>query len=349
MKRVFVELHHQMLYKSLQMLFEKRLKFNLFRPIGTEWAYKGYWNNAKVYNQNLDTIKQFLEINNNVLIKTGPKNEVVSENEDYYTIANSYMNERAVTIKQFRKMRPDIVIASYYDNIEPFSKLAKEVGAKFIFQMGNEWPVPWDIVDNLMSSTKPIPVPQGKNAVFYHQEIDLDIYKKGEPKPNSKIIRSFVNCLPEHKIYKQDWLDFQELEKLMPEFKFESYGINCRNGIIKEQQEIADKMRECYFGVHLKNHGDGFGHVIFDFFAVGKPVIYRGSQYADKLAGELMVDMVTGIDIDKHSLTDCVKIIKEMSEEKYKQMCQNAYNKFKEKVNYNKEELLIRDFLGELI
>lgn len=347
---VFVDLHHAILYKSLQMLFEKRLGWNLYRPIGTEWFDKGYWMNAEIYNHHPDTIKQYLEIRNTVPTKMGPRNEVVGEQDGYYEIENSYKNEKALTYDQFMEMKPDIVIASYHGNIEPYKRLAKSVGAKHIMQAGNHWPIDWGVVDNLMSSTAPHNYPKNKNVVFYHQEIDLEIYNPPETfYINNKNLNSFVNCLPEHDMHKQDWEDFQTLEKLLSDYTFKSYGISCRDGIIKEQKDIATKMKDSLFGIHLKGNGDGFGHVAFNWFASGKPVIYRGSQYQDKLWGELLEHEQTGLDIDKMSLTKVAEYIKTCSSKQYSQLCQNVMTGFSEKVNFNEEEKLLRQFLERLL
>lgn len=347
-KRVFVELHHAGLYQSLQMLFEKRLGWELYRPIGTEWATEGYWNNARIYNNHPDTIKQYLEIRNSIPTKMGPRNNVIAENEDYYTIENAFLNEKAVTLEQFRKMKPDIVIASYFDNIEPFKRLAQEVGAKFIMQMGNVWAIPWDIVDNVMASTGKFPIPSGKHVIFYHQEIDLETFYKGDYTFDSKLLVSFVNCLAEHEIHRKSWEDFQELEKLMPEYTFKSYGIENRDGTITEQKDIAQIMRESKFGIQLKGFGDGFGHTLFDWFVLGKPVIFRGSQYKDKLAEAHLIHGVTGFDLDLITLEALKDKIIGITQEEYKEMCDGVYRIFKHSVDFDAEEVNIRQFLNNL-
>ena len=41
--RVFADYHHSALYESLRLLFEERLDWKLYKPIGTEWYANGYW------------------------------------------------------------------------------------------------------------------------------------------------------------------------------------------------------------------------------------------------------------------------------------------------------------------
>ena len=346
---IFIDMHHQQLYMAMQILVEERLGGTLLRPIGTDWFEKGLWHNAEIYLNHPDTIKQYLEIRNTIPTKMGPRNNVIGEEEDIYLVENTFKTEHAVTYDQFMKIKPDIIIASYYGNLASYAQLAKELGIPLVFQMGNVWPVPWDLVNNVLSSTSPFPVPSGKNACFYHQEIDLKTFYKGDYTYDSKLLVSFVNCLEEHDIHKQSWEDFRSLEKIMPEYTFKSYGISNRDGTIMNQQEVADIMRSAKFGIHLKGKGDGFGHVIFDWFTLGKPVIFRGSQYRGKLAESHLIHGVTEFDLEQISFEALKDKIISISEEEYKKMCDNVERIFKEKVDYNREEEEIRKFMENLI
>ena len=135
----------------------------------------------------------------------------------------------------------------------------------------------------------------------------------------------------------------------MPEFRFLSYGIGCDNGIITGTQNIANIMNQSYFGLMLKTGGDGFGHIIYDWYACGKPVIVNGNDYADKLANELLIDGETCIDADKHSLSEIVEMVRKMTPLKYEWMCQQAQQIFKDKVNYSEELEKIKLFLDRLV
>jgi len=57
--KVFADLHHGDLFYSLQLLFEKRLKAELYRPVGIEWWKEGFWN---VFNHPA-TAQQYLDFN----------------------------------------------------------------------------------------------------------------------------------------------------------------------------------------------------------------------------------------------------------------------------------------------
>lgn len=304
------------------MLLEKRLRHQLYFPFGREWFDEGYWMIAKPYNDNPGTITQYLE---------------------------APCEDRGVTFDEFINGDFDVVIASYIEHVRAYYKMIKKhnLKAKLIVQMGNEWEVDWNIVDNLLSSTKKFDVPSKKNAIFYHQEFDTDLFKFDVYVAGiTHYATSFVHCLTDEGLHKKDWEDFQELEKQLPELKFESYGVSCREGTVQKQTDIAIKMRDSKFAVHFKEGGDGYGHTIHNWFSIGRPVIYKGSQYKNKLAGELLVDGETGFDFEKGNVA---QRIRDLTDEQYEKMCFNVYNKFQEKVDFELEAENIKRFLKELI
>src|SRR3990167_3255757 len=215
-------------------------------------------------------------------------------------------------------MEIDIVIASYLPHFPIYKELVKRYHpkAKLILQMGNEWAVDFNEVKNILSSTYPFKVPSGVNAVFYHQEFDTGVYRYEKPQPTNKM-RSFVHTLMAQDMFKQDWSDFLTLQSYMPEYLFESFGAACRDGVVSGDILIAEKMRASFFGIHEKQGGDGYGYVIHQWAASGRPLIYRGSQYTKRLASKLLVNLVTGIDLDMMSIPDASKLISGLSPEQH--------------------------------
>ena len=192
-------------------------------------------------------------------------------------------------------------------------------------------------------------VPATVNKVFYHQEFDTKMFNYTPPKP-SVYVRSFVNVLSGTEIFKEDWELFLALERLIPEFKFESYGASCREGIVAGHNLIAEKMQTSLFGFHLKGGGDGFGHIIHNWFAMGRPPIVKMDQYQNQLAGDLMEDGVTCVNIDGLDVSQAANKIKHYaSVDMYPKLAEGAYNRFKKIVNYDLEFDTITDFLDNLI
>lgn len=342
--KVFADLHHGDLYHSLQLLFEKRLGWELYRPIGTEWATEGYWQIAAPYGNDPGTIRQFLGLDTHKWESGKFLNGDWTENDGIYHIYDPISKDfqKAITLDKFKEMDIDIVISSIPAHDETFARLIREhkPKAKHIAQMGNSYQT--TDVANVMCSTAPYPVPLGKNVVFYHQEFDLNIFKFKYPDLSNKIT-SFVNCLPKPEIF--------ELYKInLPEFEFKSYGESCPDGIVTGLENIANIMSESLFGYLNKPGGDGFGHIIHNWFACGRPLIIAGRDYEDKLAGNLLLDGITCIDTDRHTFNENINLIKEYSKpEKHYEMCEAVSAQFKKVVNFDEEEQRIRKFLDYLI
>lgn len=340
--KIFSDLHHGALYYSLQLLFEGRLSFRLYRPIGKAWFDSGYWKIAEPYENNLGTVAQFLE---DCVPADGsrPLNRVKQDTGGYYLV-KAPKDHKAVTLEQFKEIKFDIVIASIPQHLAPYTELIKKYQpeAKLIYQIGNHFgPVDFSLAKNVMASTAPFS--NGVNAVFYHQEFNLDTFCY-KPPLNDRKIYSFVHCLGG-----KDYEDYKEYKKALLGFEFKSFGAGCDDGAVSGWEHVAEKMHQSMFGFHLKSGGDGFGHIIHNWFACGRPPIVRMSQYKDKLAGELMIDGKTCLDLDGRTLGENVERIKYYSQpEEHKRLCQQAYDRFCEVVDFDREEQELRRFIENL-
>jgi hypothetical protein len=351
--RVFTDFHHAGLLSSLQMLFEDRLGGELYRPIGMGWFDQGYWK----LNDQLDTARQYLEIGNVPLDGTLPLNESTTGllSPTINGVREAYMCKdidsggynKAITLEEFARADFDILIASLPQHIQPFKKLIEifQPKAKLIYQIGNQWDIPASLVKNVMCSAKLPDLPKSLNVVEYHQEFDLSIFKP-EPPSEKRKVYSFVNCLGTADLFKKDWELFLKLEELMPNWEFKSFGGQCRDGSMKGSQELADKMREATFIFHCKTGGDGYGHVIHNAAAVGRPLIVRKADYEGKLAQSL-IHPSTSILVDNLSPEDIAYEIEEgyRFRESYSS---EMYKTFKEAVDFDREEQEIRKFLDQL-
>lgn len=334
--KVFADLHHAGLYASFHYLFEKRFGWELYRPIGLDWFEEGYWKIAEPYGNAKDTIEQFLgtpEILPQIQV-----NRDVSEDNGVYTSQDTFhgFTHKAITLKQFKEMKFDVVISSipahdtvYGDLVGRFQPKALHVA-----HVGNEEQT--TNIAHVLSSVSNLS-PQGDQKILqYHQEFDMNVYKYIKPE-QSNFIRSFVMLLPMNQI-------FEQYKALLPDYNFEAYGATFA-GSVSTNVEMAQKMSESKFGWHIKPF-DGYGHVIHNWFAVGRPPIVMGSQYQMKMAGALMEDGVTCIDLDKRNVNDNVKFIQEMSEpENYQRLCESANKRFNEIVNFENEAKNIHNFL----
>lgn len=354
--KIFADLHHGDLYYSLQLLFEKRLGAELYRPIGLEWYSEGYWHIFP----HIDTARQFLatdqatrppNLNNFLSPDQKPQDwgETYLLNKNYtiedgiYYVLDPTKNkyQRGVTLEKFKSMNFDIIISSIPQHIGPFNKLIQlyQPQAKHIFQVGNAWGHQPG-VRNILASTAPFSVPSGINACFYHQEFDLGEFRY-EPPTNHDTVCSYIHFMQN----KQLMTDYATN---LPGWTFRSYGAGMEDTIALTS-DIAKRMRNSAFTWHYKPGGDGYGHVLANTYASGRPAIVWQPFYQGKLMDKMFEDGVTCIDISKRSVADNVALLQRYSQpEEHVRLCEAAYRKFKDAVNFDEDERRVRSFLERL-
>ena len=102
------------------------------------------------------------------------------------------------------------------------------------------------------------------------------------------------------------------------------------------------------WGIHFKNGGDGFGHVIHGWMYLGVPVIYFGHQHRGTLAGDLLKHEITGIDCDRVPLKTAAGYVNFTDSELYDEMSHNCKRAYAQ-INYEQEAKEIKTFLENLI
>jgi hypothetical protein len=340
-------MHHMDLFYSLQLLFEKRLGWELYRPIGMEWWNERLWsvyNHPNTAKQYLST-EQAIEIPKDVHGFSLPQrlrhNEVYRSEDGIYYVEDPSKGKvnRGITLERFRATKFDFLISSMPAHIPIFNELIRrwQPQARHIFQVGNAWGRQPG-VGNILASTAPFPVPSDVNVCFYHQEFDLDVFSKAPPSPDRKVF-SFIHYMREMELN-------LEFRRVMPDWEFRTFG-GGMEGDLCRSSDIASRLRESAFVWHIKPEGDGFGHIIHNAFAVGRPPIVKMSHYVGKLAGSLMVDGVTCVNIEGLPVEEAARRIRSIhSSDRYGEMCEAASRRFRENVDYDREETVIRSFLG---
>jgi len=110
--KVFADYHHGGLYHYLHILFVQRLGWELFRPIGLEWAKLGIWQ----YSERPDTQKQYLDPVNCVLKPDGYY---------YWRDSAEEIDHKCLTFEQFKKMDIDLILSSVCQHEVSFKYLQK--------------------------------------------------------------------------------------------------------------------------------------------------------------------------------------------------------------------------------
>lgn len=349
--RVLADYHHHDLWESLELLCA-RLGWDLYRPIGMEWFDQGYWNHERKWHG--DAIaRQYLE-------PWGTDTQAIFGSLRFDVGHDRWQN--LVTLEQARELRPDIVISTLAHNHEGFARFASESFAIFGLQLGNVRFSPidmaedrWDLASfGLVSSILPAPV--AVPHVVYHQEFSLEDFHAAPVEPHAPLrIASFVQCFPENE---RTYSLFTEAADLSPQFDWRVYGSygskptdRFAAGNIDHCHDIGAAMRSQDIAWHGKQWSDGFGHVIHNWFAVGRPIIGYESYYRDQLAGPLWQEGVTSFDITGKTAHEVGNLLSELQREPERivEMGANAARRFREIVNFDEEEQAIRAMFAQVL
>lgn len=337
---ILVDYHHGALYKSLHLLFEKRFGWNMYRPIGMDWFTEGFWKVAEPYGNAKDTICQYLGSEDRDWEAYVYLNGGAVKQDGVYKIADPENNmlHRAIELSTFKEMRFDFIVSTHplhgcWERLREF-----QPGAVYIAQLGNEGQDA--TAKHILSSVYAYAPKDGQDVQYYHQEFDgKDFYVA--PPSGEKKVTSFVIGLPFKEL-------FQRFQSKLPEFDFKAYGPGAIDGTISGTKAIGDEMRRSMFGWHIKP-ADGYGHVIHNWFACGRPVITKGDYYLGKTAGRLLVDGETCIDLDRHGEREAIELIRYWSEpEHYAVMHENVKRKFATEVDFDAEASRIQAWMMRL-
>lgn len=353
--KILADFHHEDLFNSLQLLFEKRLGWELYRQIGLEWYTQDFWN---VF-PHPDTARQYLgtdqatnhpkDIHGNLLPDRSCLNRNYTVEDGIYYICNPTKEtiQRAVTLDKFKEMKFDIIISSMPQHIERFNRLISlyQPQAKHIFQVGNAWGHQPG-VQHIMASTAPFNVPLGINVCFYHQEFNREVFCYKPPEPRhyeEKSIKSYVHWMRGPEV-------LQQYKSLLPEYKFTTCGAGMDIDIGRTR-DVAAAMHNSLFSWHYKPEGDGYGYSSFTSYAVGRPQVVSANFYQGKLAGALMEDRKTCIDISRRSPHENADLVLYFSDpERHLQMCEAARDRFNQVVNFDYEfENILKPFIDRVL
>ncbi len=352
--KVLADLHHYDLYHSLQILFEKRLGWELYRPIGLEWYHEKFWN---VY-PHINTAKQYLSdgfaipldvrgqpVDKHHSLDSWVNRDAEKKEDGLWVVKDSShcvpIDHKAITLPRFKDEKFDIVISSMPNHVQLFDRLIREFQpqAKHIFQQGNNWPPP-SIVKNHLNSTTMQPPPSA-NHVRYHQEFDLEVFHP-DVTPNP---RSFMNL--QHIMDTQSKPKFEELVNILSTWDTKCYGAFNKDGAL-DRTSLPEVLRQCGFLYHVKYSDEGYGYNLHNAAACGTPLIVNSANQRGRTAEALYIDGKTCVDLSKHSIPEAATLLEDAANN-YEEWSQNTYNHFKSVVDFDAEFEEIKKFLDRLI
>ena len=348
--RVLADFHHSDLWESLEMLFTDRFGWDLFRPIGMEWFDSGIWQFERAPSGRAGWVGD--EVAKQYLTPYSTDRQLAdwSERDDDTHPGRVY---RMVTMEQARALNLDIVIATLTENEEGWHGFAREIGAKFGLQLGNEATVNrYDLADFCLFSTTREHLPWVP-YVFYHHEFSLEDFRFEYPPTEPDVAATWVQCLPSGTV---EWERFKLLAAATPEIQWYHHGhCNQDSGYwrsnVKTTREVAAQMRAARIGIHFKTWSDGYGHVIHNLFAVGKPVLATALYYRGKMAEPLMVEGVTCWDVETKSKEEVVALLRRLHEDDdfHRQVSEASYARFREVVNFDADAEAVREMFSRVL
>lgn len=336
--KVLADFHHHALYESLAILFEDRFGWDLYRPTGMDWYDAELWNYERLHwgdavaHQYLDRWPTDVD-RGDYWERVEPKSRRVS---------------KMVTLDQFRAQRWDFIIATLDHNEHAYAKLARETGARFGIEIGNQWgDHAWDERPFVLSAVKPDPWPAHIEGVTLRQEFNLEQFRYVPPDP-FRTIGSFMQVYPQGPNYG----DFTEAATLAPEFDWGVWGAygeapvdRFARGDLETIDDIAAAMRGVSLGWHIKHWSDGYGHVLHNFFALGRPVLAWTAYYDGRwdgqrrIAADLFVEGVTSFDITNRPASYTVELIRSLAADpdRYLRMCEETAAHFRRTIDFDAE------------
>ena len=123
--------------------------------------------------------------------------------------------------------------------------------------------------------------------------------------------------------------------------------LSANDGEPADHEEISRLMRQTNIAWHAKG-ADGYGFLIHQLYASGRPVICRPADYKGKTAGLLLKDRKTCVMIEGNLEKDIRKIEFFLRPQENKKMCESARDIFKEHVNFDYEAKKIKKFIERL-
>jgi hypothetical protein len=343
--RLLIDYHHSDLFESHLLLFADRFGWEVWRPIGMEWFTEGYWQFEKEWHGDA-VAKQYLDL----WSSDGPtRRDGIWRRED---ATHPGRTLDMVTLDVARDMKWDVVISSVPDNDPGLLRFAKEVGATWGVHVGNEaqYSAFGSAAFALCSARMPYQLPCP--SVEYRQPFDTEgIFYPEWPPAEQKSVASFIQCFAENKTA---YAEFLAHARHIPDMDWKVYGaygghpedeFACGN--LEPVTAVAEAMRRTRIVWHSKEWSDGFGHIIHNAFAVGRPVVGRARYYQNKLAGDLWVEGVTSFDIDRRSDDEIAALLRRLRDDDdfHREVSEAGAARFREVVDWDTEAEAVRELI----
>lgn len=330
-RRILADWHHPALWESLSILFEDRFGWELYSMGGDDWTKHGW---------TLSTNPPIGWSASDYLSMVGSR--AVGDHWERTEREYPARPRKQVTPEQALGMRWDFVLGSVPDHQRPFAALATRLGARFIHQVGNARHPIDQSLDQVILASSIVRVRSRTPYVVYHQEFDRSVFAPS-PITHPDVVTSLMLRL--------DWTscDYSWLAEA-DGIRWQAPGGKDPNArtYLAPMSKVADLIAGSGWIWHDKRVGDGYGHVLHNAAAMGRPLIGHGKHYRGLLGEPFWRDLETCVDLDKHRPAEALRLVRAISRdpEWHAELSTNIAATFDELVDFDAEAERIRDILA---
>lgn len=332
--KILADFHHPDLYESYLLTLQDRLGYDVYRMIGLEWYDAGLWSFEKAWAGDTFAQRSLSLRETDTLV--GDHYERVDERHPGRVF-------KMLTLEQAIAMTDiNYILTSVTDNhhsFRPFVKANKKL--KHIIQMGNnEHHVNWDHHMVALVGTE-AEIPKFVSYVRYSPEFDTENLFKFTPVPVDGPISSFL--LVWH-LQRTETLGMFNYVRENVDREFKMFG---EEGVPLDTEPLmAKNMQEAAAFWHTKPVGDGYGFVIHQAAAIGRPIIGNRKYYLNCRA-KFLWDPDSTLDIDSMKPETVAKAVEGLlaDPERMIRMGERANEVFRAHVNFDEDAENIKKLL----
>jgi hypothetical protein len=342
--KILVDFHHSSVQESHRLLFEGRLGWEMYRPIGMAW-----WDEGQARPRANRMVSRPL-----LAVGLGENANAKQVEEGIYHLSAGLYGGvyKAMTWERAKETPFDVILSSIWRQYPRWEEVRKRYWprAKHIFRIGNSWVDLPPEIRNLMSTTPRMP--RWKcNYVQYHPEFSLDLWRPVEPESSRSILNLLHNQWSVSRVtdHTTPWIN--QLRPLLSGWQIHFHGEDNPDGPLGLNQ-IPIRMQQSAFGIHLKELGDGYGFNVHQMFACGLPLVvnlnwYTSGRFGYMSAAKLFTDGETVIDTSSRDASEVARLLKRAADD-YPAWRQRVSTRFHRVVNFDIEFERIRRFLERL-
>jgi hypothetical protein len=328
-RRVLADWHHPALWESLSILFEDRFGWELYSMAGNGWQDHGWL---------LSSPPPIAWKATDYLCMDG----AVDKGTHWERAEREYpaRPRKMMTPEQALGQRWDFVLGSVPEHQRTFKLLANKVGARFIHQVGNAKHAIDHGPGQFILASANVRIRDRTPHVLYHQEFDRQVFA---PSPIQKGDEYTVTSL----MLRLDWTscDYRWISE-DPGIWWEACGGADPNSsdYLAPMAKVAHMISRSGWIWHDKRIGDGYGHVLHNAAAMGRPLIGHASHYKGLVGEPFWKDLRTCIDLDIHKPDEALRLVKAIAAQPdwHAEMSENIAAVFDATVDFDAEASAIR-------